>query len=117
MGTGVRGGEDMTEPKAYYIEKHAITPATPDKDPRGYLWCWEPPSPHATYVVACDPTIGIDNWARSLKMADDTKVDNAAIQVLKLGNPTDPKVPTKDVQVAEFAAPIDFVQCAAMLNI
>lgn len=110
----------MSEPRSYYIEKHRITPVVRDgrdKDERGLLWCWEPPSPHATYVISCDPTVGIDNWSRELRVQDDTKVDNAAIQVLKVGDVNNLKNPTKDVQVAEFAAPIDFVQCAEILNI
>lgn len=108
----------MSEPRPYYIEKHKILPATSDKkDVRGLLWCWEPPSNTAQYIIGVDPTVGIDNWQRSMRTADDVKVDNAAIQVIKIGRIEDNKVITPDVQVAEFAAPIDYYQCAEIVNI
>ncbi len=108
----------MSEARAYYIEKHRISPATTDrKDVRGLLWCWEPPSNTANYIIAVDPTVGIDGWQRSLRAADDVKVDNAAIQVIRVGRIEDGKVITPDVQVAEYAAPIDYYQCAEIVNV
>jgi len=73
-----------------------------DRDPRGIIWLWEPPRPRASYVMGIDPTMGIPNWDRMLRTRDDITVDNGAITVLRIGQEPEP-----DVQVAEYAAPID----------
>lgn len=91
------------------IGKHSIVPASSDAyDPRGLLWMFEEPNPAYRYIVSCDPTIGIAHWNRHLRVADDSRTDNAAIEVLRVGKP--------DVQVAEFAAPIDALDLAPILN-
>ena len=79
-----------------------------DDDPRGLVHIWETPRPSAHYVVACDPSYGIAGWHRSLRTEDDTKIDNCAIEVIRVGRP--------DVQVAEYAAPIDAEDAAAVVN-
>ncbi len=73
-----------------------------DWDPRGILWTWEDPKPNAYYVMGVDPTRGIVGWDRTLRKEDDAKTDNGAIQVIRIGKNERP-----DVQVAEYAAPID----------
>ena len=82
-----------------------------DLDARGLLWMWQPPSPNATYTLACDPTVGITGWDRRLRTRDDAKVDNACIQVIRNGGSA------PDEQVAEWAAPIDAVDLAAVVNV
>ena len=91
-----------------------VPPDELDRDPRGVLWLWEKPLTTATYIIACDPTVGIEGWHRTLRTQDDTKTDNAAIEVIRIG---DIAHGGQDVQVAEFAAPIDYVQCAQILNL
>jgi len=79
-----------------------------DDDPRGIVHIWEPPRASANYVVACDPSYGLASWDRALRTEDDEKTDNCAIQVIRVGTP--------DVQVAEYAAPIDAEDAAAIVN-
>lgn len=97
-----------------------LTPA----EARGIIWLFEEPKPNATYVVSCDPAMGITGWDRTVPQ--DAKTDNSAIQVFRLGKREvkitgdDDKektllVPT-DYQVAEFAGPVDFEATAAVLN-
>ena len=96
----------------YKIGSHISQPTRPcDRDPRGILWLWEEPHPAATYVTACDPTVGIPNWNRSMRSGSDHKTDNAAIEVIRIGAAGKP-----DVQVAEFAAPIPPIELAPILN-
>jgi hypothetical protein len=89
----------------------ATTDAEWDGDWRGLLW-YRPvaPDPKATYVLGCDPTYGITGWNRQLRTDADTRIDNAAIEVLKL-NREGP-----DEQVAEYAAPIDPEDFAGVIN-
>ena len=79
-----------------------------DDDPRGIVWVWEKPRPNAQYVVSCDPSYGKAGWHRSLRVEKDREIDNCAIEVVRLGNP--------QVQVAEFAAPIDAEEAAPIVN-
>ena len=81
-----------------------------DSDPRGLVHIWHPPQPGAHYVVSCDPSYGRTGWHRELRTEDDEKTDNCAIEVLRIGG----KQP--DVQVAEYAAPIDPEDAAAVVN-
>lgn len=83
-------------------------------DPRGVLCMFEPPMPRATYVVGVDPTVGITGWDRELRTEEDAGVDNAAIEVLRVGDEDDPEKP--DVQVAEWVGPIDPVDLADVVN-
>lgn len=82
-----------------------------DPDPRGILWIWEEPRANADYVVSVDPTVGKTGWSRWSRTDDDMRIDNAVVQVLRAGVRGAP-----DVQVAEFAAPIDAVELAPVVN-
>jgi len=91
------------------IGKHSIVPSSPhDHDPRGLLFMFEEPRKDCRYIVGVDPTIGIAHWNRNMRVADDTRTDNACIQVVRVGKP--------DVQVAEFAAPMDALDLAPICN-
>jgi hypothetical protein len=85
--------------------------APEDLDPRGLLIMSEPPSSRETYVLGCDPTVGIVGWNRHLKTRDDLRIDNGAIEVIRVGRNGGP-----DVQVAEYAAPIDPEELADVVN-
>ena len=82
-----------------------------DWDPRGILWIWEEPKPNAHYVMGVDPTRGIVGWDRTLRKEDDSKTDNGAIEVIRCGKNGNP-----DVQVAEYAAPVDAEDLGDMAN-
>lgn len=82
-----------------------------DEDPRGIVQVWEPPRPSANYVVSCDPSYGLAGWHRNLRTEDDEKTDNCAVEVIRCGNGRGP-----DVQVAEYAAPIDAEDAASVVN-
>lgn len=97
-------------------------------DVRGLLLTWELPRRDATYVIGADPTVGITGWTPSTATTDDRATDNGAIEVVRVGRTrpqqyTDAqgKLQTRyvrepDVQVAEYAAPIDAISFAAVLN-
>ncbi len=93
--------------------RHQLTkiPDALDRDPRGIIWLYEEPNPRATYVMGIDPTVGITGWDRSLRTEDDNKTDNGAIEVVRAGRNGLP-----DVQVAEYAAPIDPEDLADVAN-
>ncbi len=82
-----------------------------DDDPRGVVWLYEPPLAQANYVVSCDPSYGLAGWQRALRKEDDEKTDNCAIEVIRCGVGKQ-----MDVQVAEFAAPIDAEDAAGVVN-
>ena len=82
--------------------KFEITDDPSDFDPRGLLLILEPPSPKEIYCMGVDPTVGVPGWNRHLRTRDDIRIDNGAIEVIKIGKGGKP-----DVQVAEYAAPID----------
>jgi hypothetical protein len=84
---------------------------TDDDDPRGLINVWQPPLESANYVVSCDPSYGIAGWHRQLRTEEDEKVDNCAIEVIRCGAGRGP-----DVQVAEYAAPIDAEDAAGVVN-
>lgn len=73
---------------------------------------WEPPSPQERYSIGVDPTVGISGWRREFTSIDDERTDNACIQVIRLGKYNKP-----DVQVMEYAAPIDPEDLAPVINI
>lgn len=87
-------------------------PAEYDGDPRGIIWIWEPANRGATYVMGCDPTVGRTGWNRYARVKEDSKTDNGAIEVIKVG-----KDGRKDVQVAEYAAPVDAFDLAYVVNL
>lgn len=82
-----------------------------DGDPRGLVWIYEEPSPRATYCMGIDPTVGITGWDRNLRTADDHKTDNGAVEIIRVGRNGAP-----DLQVCEFAAPIDPEDLADVAN-
>lgn len=99
------------------LGKHSLTAFDgndAEQEPRGILWMWELPRPHATYVVGVDVAVGIEGWARELRSDNDAKTDNSTIEVFRVGAGTrdDP-----DVQVAEYAAPITPYALAPIINL
>ena len=102
---------------ALKVGRHSLSEFvdTPDSDPRGLLHIWEAPRPNATYIVACDPSYGLAGWQRALRTEEDEKTDNCAIEVIRCGRSRGVRQ-GRDVQVAEFAAPIDAEDAAAIVN-
>jgi hypothetical protein len=94
----------------YTIDSHyVLQPADQqDTDPRGLVLIFEPPRRSANYVIGVDPTVGIPRWDRAIRTIDDRHTDNAAIEVIRVGDP--------DVQVCEFVAPIDPYALAPYVN-
>ena len=99
-----------TTPLTWTVGRSTLAPydLPLDHDPRGIIYLYEPPSTRHEYVIAVDPTTGLPGWHRALRTRDDVKTDNAAIEVLRCGNPC--------VQVAEYAAPIDPEELATYVN-
>lgn len=91
------------------IEKDAYDHS--DHDARGLIKIYEPPMPRATYVIGVDPTNGLTNWSRELRSDADTRTDNGAIEVIRVGQQDKP-----DIQVAEYAAPIEPEDLADVAN-
>lgn len=107
------------------------------KDPRGFVCMYEPPAPGAKYILGLDTAEGITGWHRGMISAEDRKRDNSAIEIFRVDGARElvfkkengKKVPVidvrtkeqqvryKDVQVLEFAAPIDPVEAARLANI
>lgn len=93
-----------------------------DKDPRGLIWMWEPPDPKATYKMGVDTSNGISGWSRYNRVKSDTRVNLSAIEILRAGTPIFNKEQsrwdrTPDVQVCEYAAPVDPFDLAYIANI
>ena len=92
-----------------------------DGDPRGIAWMMEPPLKSATYVMGIDPALGRTGWNRYSRVREDLKTNNGAIEIVRLGreywdkegNPQR----TPDIQVCEFAAPIDPFELGFVANI
>lgn len=98
------------------IEK--MNPAEFDGDPRGIFWMWEPPNPNNTYIMGIDPTVGRTGWNRYARVKEDAKTDNGAIEIIKVGKGTNSVgFPNPDVQVAEFAAPVDSTELGDYANL
>lgn len=105
----------MKFPETYVIgHDGSLTshPAPDDTDPRGLICMMEPPIQRETYVMGIDPTVGIVGWNRHFRTRDDLKTDNGAIEILRVGRNGKP-----DVQVCEYAAPIDPEDLADIANI
>lgn len=83
-----------------------------DRDPRGMVLVFEPPRPTESYVMGIDPTVGIVGWNRQLRTQDDIRVDNGAIEIIRIGRRGKP-----DIQVCEYAAPIDPEDLADVANL
>lgn len=98
-----------------------------NEEARGICWLFEEPKYKETYIIGTDPAFGITGWDRTVPM-DDQEKDNAAIEVFRLGKreirnkdkdtgkETITVVPTA-YQVAEFAAPVDYEDTAAVINL
>lgn len=92
-----------------------------DNDPRGIVFCAEPPDKRATYTMGIDPSLGRTGWNRFSRVKEDRKTNNGAIEIVKIGkefwdkegNPQR----TSDVQVCEFAAPIDPFELGFVANL
>lgn len=105
-------------PQAWKVGRYDVVPTTiDDQDGRGLLYVWEEAKSTATYVVGCDPTLGIPGWNRHVRTKDDVKVDNAAISVLKKGTWLSDGERTPDIQVAEWAAPVDPYDLSHICNV
>jgi hypothetical protein len=102
----------MTDP-LIKVGKYSLAHSTEvdDYDPRGVVWIWENPKPGANYIVSCDPSYGITGWDRFARTEDDAKTDNCSVQVIKSGARNQP-----DIQVAEYAGPIDAEDAASVVN-
>lgn len=96
-------------------------------DVRGHLLVWEPPSDTCDYSLGCDPTTGVLGWSRATRTDEDYKHDNAAIEVFRVGSYREVRVQEgketisrlekqPDVQVAEWAGPLDAQDLAAVVN-
>src|SRR5262245_12722392 len=100
--------------------KSHIRPAdkeTLDLDPRGIVWIYEPPITRAKYVMGVDPTFGKPQWNRFNRTEDDHVVDNGAIEIIRVGRGEPGKEGFRpDVQVCEYAAPVDPYDLAAIAN-
>ncbi len=104
-----------------------------NEDPRGLVLMWEEPKPWAKYILSIDPSEGLTGWTRSSRQDGDHKTDNGVIEIFrpdaiklplfKDGKPMIDKITgqhqfvMRDLQVAEFAAPIDAVEIARVANI
>lgn len=96
------------------------------EESRGIVWLFEEPRHDQLYIVGCDPAFGINGWDRTVPM-DDQNQDNSAIEVFRISNrevieeDKDGKKKTKFVptayQVAEYTAPVDYVETAAIVNL
>jgi len=102
----------MTTALDIRVGKYLLS-ATPqdDDDSRGLIHVWQPPVATANYVVSADPSYGITGWHRLARSEDDVRTDNGAVEVIRCGTQGRP-----DVQVAEYAAPIDAEDLATVVN-
>jgi len=129
----------MTPQAAYHVSGSRLTQCSESEssiqdDPRGLLLMFEPPVANATYMMGGDPTVGITGWSRALRTEGDHKVDNGALEVFRVdaikllffgkdGQPEiDPQTKAqrwiyRDLQVAEYAAPVDAVELARVANL
>lgn len=83
-----------------------------DKDPRGVIWVWEAPQINKTYTMGIDPSVGIPGWTRFGRVKEDRKTNNAALEIIRNGEDG-----AQDVQVAEFAGPVDAFDIGDIANL
>lgn len=102
---------------SYIVGKSGLVESPFDEaDPRGQLLVWEHPQPWAEYVIGCDPTMGIVGWNRQMRSAEEEKHDNAAIEVFRRGRMGKDGQRGQDIQVAEWAGPVDAEDLAEVCN-
>jgi hypothetical protein len=130
-------------PETLYVGGSNIEPYTAESweeiehDPRGLLLMWEPPNKRTKYVMSVDSSEGITGWSRGSRTENDTKVDNGVVEIfipngaveklykIECGEKVadiDPvtkqhRTLLKDVQVAEWAGPVDAVEIARIANV
>ena len=92
----------MTDTLAIGKYGELIHTTVSDRDPRGIIWIYEAPDPRATYFMGIDASKGVTGWSRELRTRDDLRTDNGAIEIVRKGVGD-----KQDVQVCEYAAPID----------
>jgi hypothetical protein len=116
----------MTFPELYQIGQAGsldrMNPASEyDGDPRGIVWCMEPPSKSSKYVMGIDPSLGRTGWNRFNRVKEDRKTNNGAIEIIRIGKDSWNKDGTPqrspDVQVCEYAAPVDPFELAYVANL
>jgi hypothetical protein len=91
-----------------------------DDDPRGILFLMEPPSKRFKYVMGIDPTQGITGWSRYSRHKADLRTNNGAIEVIRAGYTVEKaglRLRLPDIQVAEFAAPLDPEELGNVANL
>lgn len=104
-------------PNPYSLPGFVIDPQPFDSeahrspDPRGVFKIYEPPLSTARYVMGVDPSVGITGWDREVRVDDDKSTDNGAVEVIRVGERGGP-----DIQVAEFAAPVDAIELGTYAN-
>lgn len=92
-----------------------------DGDPRGIVFMREPPDKRHTYLCGIDPTLGRTGWSRANRVREDRKTNNGAIEIIRLGKEfyaadgTPQRTP--DVQVCEYAAPVDPFELGYVANL
>ncbi len=121
-------------PEVWHVGQNSIERAIESDesvmaDPRGWLCVWEEPMPGAKYIMSLDPTEGQTGWTRATRHDGDRKIDNAAIEIFRIDALQRTKLDAngdiiidkytkqpdfiwRDLQVAEFAAPLDPVEAA-----
>jgi len=130
-------------PKVLHVSGSSIEEYTQEswedieRDPRGLVLMWEPPEKTAKYVLGLDSSEGITGWSRATKVDGDHKTDNGAIEIIKVDGTWEyaykeengKRIPDidlsngkqrriyKDVQVCEFAGPVDAVEIARIANV
>jgi len=109
-------------PQSYSIgNSGALEKSDPSKwdgDARGICWVWEPPNRGSAYVMGIDPTFGRTGWNRYDRTREDLKTDNGAIEIIRIGRGNyDDGTPRPDVQVCEFAAPVDPTELGDIANV
>lgn len=129
----------MSLPPAYHVGSSALLETSEldadiTADPRGFAFLYEPPISQAKYILGLDPSVGITNWTRAGRTDNDHRTDNGAIEIFRVdafrlpvldseGKPVidpqtkQPRYITQDLQVAEYAAPVDAVEIARVANI
>ncbi len=124
--------------QAFHVSGNSLTASSESEeslsaDPRGVVWMWEEPIRSAKYLASFDPSVGITGWNRGLRTDGDHKTDNGALVIFRIDairlplfkRAGEPDIDTltkaqrfimRDLQVAEYAAPVDAVEIARVAN-